>query len=313
MIARFLKYIAVSLVVFFFPNFTEQTLSAQAKRDTTIHGPLLMEYVKGIEGKSHDERNTFVKEKLREFGVKYWIMDFDTTVMRDTKKDAVHGENIIVTTGSGKQKITVGAHYDAVPRAPGANDNGGGVAVILELIRMLKDKKFNHTIDFCFFDKEEDGLIGSAVYVHRYDTTYKHLAMINLDVEGTGNELYVGPVSSEDDVIMKYIHAARDSTKFIYNESEYYPGSDNESFANAHLENISISVVPHGDAEKLAKWVKSGYKMLNTEDTPEVLKVMHTPEDKSKYMTDAALNISYEFTKTTLLLLDRGEDAHAVH
>jgi Zn-dependent M28 family amino/carboxypeptidase len=37
--------------------------------------------------------------------------------------------------------IVVGAHYDSVPDAPGANDNGSGVAGVLELARMLADLK----------------------------------------------------------------------------------------------------------------------------------------------------------------------------
>ena len=35
--------------------------------------------------------------------------------------------------------IVVGAHYDSVEDAPGANDNGSGAAAVLELTRLLKD------------------------------------------------------------------------------------------------------------------------------------------------------------------------------
>lgn len=285
------------------------TVCAQRNDNAVSNGKTLMGYVKGIEGKDPAGRKQFIKDKLKEFDVPFTTMPFDTILVRGERKDTIHGENIIVTMGSGKRKIVLGAHCDAVPKAPGANDNGGGVAVVLEIIHTLKSNHFNHTIDFCFFDQEEAGLIGSAVYVRRYDTTYQHLAMINLDVEGTGNEIYAGPVGGGDDaLIMKYIHEARDKTKFPYKENEFYPESDNESFGAAKLENISLSVVPYGDAEKLAKWTKSGFKKFeDPKDVPEVLKVMHSPEDKSVYMTPEALNMSYEFTKTTLLLLDAGE------
>ena len=275
----------------------------------SVTGETLLNYVKGIEGKSPDERRQFIKDKLKEFGVQYTVMPFDTVLPHDTTKTIIHGENIIVKRGAGNRKIVVGAHSDAVPKAPGANDNGGGVAVVLELIHTLNNQKFNHTVDFCFFDKEEIGLIGSAVYVQRYDTSYAHLAMINLDVEGTGDEIYVGPIGGgDDDLVLKYIHEARNKTKYSYEENEIYPGSDHESFARAKLENISISVVVKGDVEKLVKWTKSGFKKIATpEDMPEVLKVMHTSNDKSDYMSPAALNMSYVFTKTALLLLDQGE------
>ena len=88
-----------------------------------------------------------------------------------------------------------------------------------------------------------------------------------------------------------------------------YPESDYASFANAKLENISISIVPNGDVAKLVAWAKNGFKHIdNPDDVPAVLKVMHTPEDKSIYVTPEALFMSYNFTKTALLALDRGEE-----
>jgi hypothetical protein len=38
------------------------------------------------------------------------------------------------------QVVVVGAHYDSVAGAPGANDNGSGVAAIIELARLLRDR-----------------------------------------------------------------------------------------------------------------------------------------------------------------------------
>jgi len=297
--------LAISFIVI-----SMRTCRTQGEIDATATGDVLMSYVKGIEGNSPVGRHLYITNKLKEFDVPFSVMQFDTILMRSNgSNDTLRGENIVVNMGAGKNKIVVGAHCDAVPGAPGANDNGGGVAVVLELIRSLRGASFNHSIDFCFFDQEEKGLIGSAVYVKRRDQTSKHLAMINLDVEGTGEEIYVGPVGGgDDDLIMKYIHEARDKTKYMYQESAYYPDSDHESFGHAKLENISISVVPKGDAEKLSHWVQSGFKRFEKpEDTPEVLKVMHSPRDSSTYVAPDALNMSYVFTKTTLLLLDEGE------
>jgi Peptidase family M28 len=36
--------------------------------------------------------------------------------------------------------VVVGAHYDSVAGAPGANDNGSGVAAVIELARLLRDR-----------------------------------------------------------------------------------------------------------------------------------------------------------------------------
>ncbi len=302
----FVAVLLALLVIFVFPT----KRFSWDKEDVAITGESLLEQVMGIEGKSHAGRSQYIKDKLKEFDVPFTTMPFDTILVRQRGSDTLHGENIIVQMGSGKRKIVVGAHFDAVPGSPGANDNGGGVAVILEMVRNLKNHDFHHTVDLCFFDLEENGLIGSAVYVRRYDPAYSHLAMINLDVEGTGEEIYAGPVGGgDDDIVMKYIRQAHEKTSCMYQEDSVYPGSDQESFANAKLENISLSVVPRGDVEKLVKWTKSGFaKIDNPDDVPIVLKVMHSPEDKSKYVSPEALFLSYNFTKTALLSMDDGEE-----
>ncbi len=43
--------------------------------------------------------------------------------------------------GPATETVVVGAHYDSVPGAPGANDNGSGAAAVVELARLLGDLK----------------------------------------------------------------------------------------------------------------------------------------------------------------------------
>jgi hypothetical protein len=269
-----------------------------------VTGKELMTYVQGIEGKSPEGRREFIKQQLRTLGVPFRTQPFDTTLRYGTRSVNVSGENILVRVGRGDRHIVVGAHLDAVPNSPGANDNGGGVAVILGLLKALKDYPWNYSVDFCFFDQEERGLIGSSVYVRQYSEKTKHLAMINLDVAGSGDEVYVGPVGGgDDDVIMKFVEEARKKTGYSVQAREFYPPSDWGPFAAARLENISISVVPKGDVDLLAEAVKNNWQIDSTR-VPQVLKVMHTPEDKSIHMSPDALNISFKFTKSLLLLLN---------
>ena len=51
--------------------------------------------------------------------------------------------------------IVVGAHYDSAPGTPGANDNGTGVALLLEMARVLKDAPVARTIRYAAFVNEE--------------------------------------------------------------------------------------------------------------------------------------------------------------
>lgn len=66
--------------------------------------------------------------------------------------------------------FVVGAHYDSTGGAnknlaPGATDDGGGVAIVLELARIMSQYSFNHTVKFALWNYEEGGLHGSSAYV----------------------------------------------------------------------------------------------------------------------------------------------------
>lgn len=63
--------------------------------------------------------------------------------------------------------LEVGAHYDSVPYGPGADDNGSGVAALLELARVLAGTSPQRTVRLCFFAMEEEGLVGSEAHVQK--------------------------------------------------------------------------------------------------------------------------------------------------
>ncbi|KIO74899.1 hypothetical protein TH53_23740 [Pedobacter lusitanus] len=78
------------------------------------------------------------------------------------------GQNIIgERTGSQLQpKVYIlCGHFDTTKKSPGADDNGSGVAGILEAARILSQYNYKNTIRFIGFDLEEMGLIGSKNYV----------------------------------------------------------------------------------------------------------------------------------------------------
>lgn len=78
------------------------------------------------------------------------------------------GINIIAKRqGTNKQAgtILVAAHYDTVYISPGADDNASGVAVLLEIARLLRTYATPRTLELVFFDREEAGLIGSRAFV----------------------------------------------------------------------------------------------------------------------------------------------------
>ena len=51
--------------------------------------------------------------------------------------------------------IIVGAHYDSAGESPGANDNGSGVAAVIELARLLRGASLQRRLRFVLFVNEE--------------------------------------------------------------------------------------------------------------------------------------------------------------
>ena len=87
--------------------------------------------------------------------------------------------------GLQKPPILVGAHYDAVPGTPGADDNATGVAVLLELARGFATEPAKCPIRLVAFDMEEYGILGSAQYAADLKRQQQPLRlMISLEMLG---------------------------------------------------------------------------------------------------------------------------------
>ncbi len=86
--------------------------------------------------------------------------------------------------------VIVGAHYDSVPGSPAANDNGSGIAALIELARLSRGKPYTRTLKFVAFANEElpySGTpdMGSRAYAQRARAAGEHIvAMISLETIG---------------------------------------------------------------------------------------------------------------------------------
>ncbi|MCF8256405.1 MAG: M28 family peptidase [Flavobacteriales bacterium] len=79
----------------------------------------------------------------------------------------------------------IDAHFDGVSNGPAADDNGSGVAGVLEALRILSQYDFEHSIRFIGFDAEELGLIGSQRYVQNGIKPYEDLqGVLNFEMIG---------------------------------------------------------------------------------------------------------------------------------
>ena len=97
---------------------------------------------------------------------------FGYSVAQITEQSFTNGtftnKNLIVTkTGTlyPNKYVIVCGHFDSIG-GTGTNDNGSGVACILEMARLLINIPTEYSIKFINFSGEENGLIGSTAYVN---------------------------------------------------------------------------------------------------------------------------------------------------
>ncbi len=120
---------------------------------------------------------------------------------------AVNLEVEITGTVQPSEIVVIGAHYDTVSHCPGANDNGSGVAALLELARLLARSKPERTIRLVAFANEEAPFyfskdMGSRRYAQRSKNRQEAIiAMLSLETIGyysdtPGSQQYPFPFSA---------------------------------------------------------------------------------------------------------------------
>ncbi len=115
-------------------------------------------------------------------------------VQTGVKRINVPGKNVVArTVNADKPALILGAHFDSVPGSPGANDNAGGAAAILEIARRLP-KNVADKVWFVSFDAEEDGLHGSVAFVKQSSNELLDnlKGMLNFDMVGINDKLSLG-------------------------------------------------------------------------------------------------------------------------
>jgi hypothetical protein len=111
--------------------------------------------------------SNYVASRLREQG--YTVVELPYWVRNEKVENL---EALLPGTDDALDQVIVGAHYDSVAGTVGANDNGTGVAAVLEIARLLRQMRFKRTVRFVFFVNEEPpyfqtAQMGSRVYAHQ--------------------------------------------------------------------------------------------------------------------------------------------------
>lgn len=132
----------------------------------------LLDLVQRLEGERHPrttpaalrEAETFVARELQRSGLEVERPAFR---YRGTEHRNVVGR--LPGQTPERPRVLVGAHFDSAVGTPGADDNASGVAVMLEVARLLADGRFEATVEYVGFNLEEpqrgiDTRVGSRAW-----------------------------------------------------------------------------------------------------------------------------------------------------
>jgi len=113
---------------------------------------------------------------------------------KPVKRQSANVIGQVVPRAGADAEIIVSAHLDAYGNSPGADDNGSGVGVLLELARYFKalEDELTCRLNFIAFGAEECGILGSRVYVASHPDDLKRCALaLNLDQVGGGSGPFI--------------------------------------------------------------------------------------------------------------------------
>ena len=138
-------------------------------------------------GGGHDAFGDWLMAELAACGYDPAQIEAQSFSGEDMFGDPVQGRNIVLTIPGRRDagQIIVGAHYDGT----GIGDNGSGVALLLATAAGLVHAEPEFTLRFVFFDREEDGKVGSRYYANQMsdEAVASTLYMINLDALAFGD------------------------------------------------------------------------------------------------------------------------------
>jgi Zn-dependent M28 family amino/carboxypeptidase len=214
--------------------------------------------------------------------------------------------------------ILVGAHYDSATITPGANDNGSGVAILLELSRLIKELASDRTIRFVAFANEEppffkQDTMGSLNYARRSSRKRENIAMM-ISLETLGNIRNTNCVQKKDFITPEQGTAYPDTCDFILfvsNDSTkeqleralplFRTHSAIKAFTFSDKDDVVINARGISWSDHWSFW-KAGYHAIMVTDTAP----MREPNTYHKE-NDIPVSVSYdslvEVTKGLLAIL----------
>jgi putative aminopeptidase FrvX len=154
--------------------------------------------------------------------------------------------NVIVTKpGETGEVIVVGGHLDKVAAGSGVIDDWSGACMASNLYQAIKDLPTKHTFVFMGFAYEEQGLVGSRLYVDQLgeEGAANVRAMVNLEVLGVGGP-FLWTNGSNDDLEAIAHQVAEENDLPLEDHVIPGVGADSIPFERAGIPTITFDGLP---------------------------------------------------------------------
>lgn len=203
------------------------------------------------DSRAHEDVVAYIREELAQAG-------WDVSVQQ-VEEGGHTVQNIIARHGESENPVLLAAHYDSRIKAdqdpdpflstqpvPGANDGASGVAVLLELARVMP-KTIADNVWLVFFDAEDQGdlpgwdwILGSKAFVANLDQKIKSVVVIDMIGD---KEMNIYREKSSTPELTNQIWAAAKSLGYaqeFIDEEKYNMLDDHTPFLEAGIPAVDI-------------------------------------------------------------------------
>jgi len=235
-------------------------------------------------GTAENERaRQYIIDQLRLYGFDVRVQETDAR--RPELGRTAHVSNIIGTRrGAEPHALGIVSHYDSVAEAPGAADDGQGVAISLETARVLGSRtNARHTLFVIVTDGEEAGLMGAAGLTSDHDVMDRLQAYINIEATASAGTALLFETGPGNGWIVKPWARAAPHPRGVSFATEIYKRLPNDT-----------------DFSILKRYGIAGLNFALIRDSYPY----HTARDTSERLPDSALRTTGENVVATALALD---------
>lgn len=254
---------------------------------------------------ANDAVRGYLVDTLRGYGLDPQVRD-TVGVHGDGPVEAARVRNVVATIpgtapAERRGRVFLVAHYDSVQVGPGANDDGAGVATLLEAARLLPAGALPHDVVLLFTDAEEACLCGAEAFVAYDPLAAAGGVVLNVEARGTGGPVIMFETTRGNArVVAEYAAAAPHpvATSFaveVYrilpNDTDFSPFRDVGRFTGLNSAYIDGAAAYHSPQDVPGRMDRAGLQ-AHVDNTVALARAF-AGQDLRELATPAAADATY--------------------